>query len=58
MAHRTPYIHFNPVKHGYVSRAIDWPTSTFRSHAEKGWYDPAWGVVEPEEIRDLGNTGE
>src|SRR5229473_2315743 len=23
------YIHYNPVKHGYVSRAADWPYSTF-----------------------------
>jgi putative transposase len=25
------YIHFNPVKHGYVSRTCDWPHSSFIS---------------------------
>jgi len=26
------YIHFNPVKHGYVSVSEDWPYSTFHKH--------------------------
>ena len=24
------YIHYNPVKHGYTEKAIDWPWSTYR----------------------------
>ena len=31
------YIHFNPVKHGYVSRVADWPHSTFHRYVAKGF---------------------
>jgi putative transposase len=34
------YVHFNPVKHGYVSYPIDWPYSSFRACVEKGLYPP------------------
>jgi putative transposase len=37
------YIHFNPVKHGYAKRAIDWPFSTFARHVQDGIYPPDWG---------------
>jgi putative transposase len=37
------YIHFNPVRHGYVSRAMDWPCSSFRYYADKGLYSTEWG---------------
>jgi len=29
------YIHYNPVKHGYVLRAVDWPHSTFHRYVRK-----------------------
>ncbi|MBI5782310.1 MAG: transposase, partial [Gammaproteobacteria bacterium] len=38
------YIHWNPVKHGYVQRAGDWPHSTFRRHVVEGIYPPDWGI--------------
>jgi putative transposase len=28
------YIHFNPVKHGYVTRVSDWPHSSFHRYVE------------------------
>jgi len=37
------YIHFNPVKHGYVSRPVDWPYSSFHRWVKKGVYEPNWG---------------
>lgn len=37
------YIHYNPVKHGYVRRAFDWPHSTLGAWMERGVYEPAWG---------------
>lgn len=37
------YIHFNPVKHGYVDRASDWPHSTFNTWVARGMYVPEWG---------------
>lgn len=32
------YIHWNPVKHGLVARAADWPYSTFHRYAANGVY--------------------
>ena len=47
------YIHYNPVKHGYVTRPFDWPWSSFRSHVERGYYSEEWGVSEPSSINSL-----
>ncbi len=38
------YIHWNPVKHGYVGRAGDWSYSTFHGHVAEGIYPPDWGI--------------
>lgn len=37
------YIHFNPVKHGYVNRAVDWPYSTIHRYVREGVYPIDWG---------------
>jgi putative transposase len=37
------YVHFNPVKHGYVSKVADWPHSTFHRHVERGILPLDWG---------------
>jgi len=36
------YIHFNPVKHGHVSRVSDWPHSTFHRMVRLGIYPQDW----------------
>ena len=36
------YTHFNPVKHGLVANALDWPFSSFRACIERGLYPPQW----------------
>ncbi len=36
------YVHFNPVKHGYVPRAADWPYSTFQRWVAAGVYPTDW----------------
>jgi putative transposase len=41
--HHMDYIHWNPVKHGYVKQVADWPYSTFHRHVRRGWYPPDWG---------------
>jgi putative transposase len=51
------YIHWNPVKHGYVKGVIDWPYSTFHRFVAKGFYPPDWGGIKEEEIRQI-NFGE
>jgi putative transposase len=38
------YIHFNPVKHGYVLRPRDWSWSTFHRWVAYGHYDIDWGA--------------
>ncbi len=37
------YIHWNPVKHGYVTNVIDWPHSSFHKFVKMGWYSENWG---------------
>ena len=39
------YIHFNPVKHGYVARVCDWPHSSFHRWARAGRCGVDWGVA-------------
>lgn len=36
------YIHFNPVKHGYSSRPVDWPYSSFCRWVARGEYPVDW----------------
>lgn len=37
------YIHYNPVKHGYVKNASDWPHSTIHDYIAKGIINCDWG---------------
>ena len=37
------YIHYNPVKHGLVSHAKDWPHTTFHKHVAQGLVVENWG---------------
>jgi putative transposase len=36
------YIHFNPVKHGFVAQPGDWPFSSFGRCVALGIYPPGW----------------
>lgn len=36
------YVHINPIKHGYVDKAKDWPYSTFKRWVKRGRYSPHW----------------
>lgn len=36
------YIHYNPIKHGYVKMAKDWEYSTFKKFVNDGYYDANW----------------
>jgi putative transposase len=47
------YIHYNPVRHGYVNRPSEWKYSSFNQAASKGLYDPLWGADAPVSIKDL-----
>jgi putative transposase len=41
-ARHVDYIHFNPVKHGHVTRIRDWPYSTFHRFVREGKYPVDW----------------
>lgn len=38
------YIHYNPVKHGYVDAPRKWPYSSFHHHVHAGIYPADWGA--------------
>jgi putative transposase len=42
-ARHADYIHYNPVKHGHVNRAVDWPFSSFHRMVRLGIYPRDWG---------------
>jgi putative transposase len=43
------YVHFNPAKHGLVSRVLDWPHSSFHLYVRRGVLPADWAgdVREP-----------
>jgi putative transposase len=47
------YIHYNPVKHGWVQRVADWPHSSFHRYVRLGWYPPDWGSTAPSLMRGM-----
>jgi putative transposase len=52
LARHIDYIHFNPAKHGLVSRVSDWPHSSFHKHVAHGVLPADWGG----DIRDMTGT--
>jgi putative transposase len=47
------YIHFNPVKHGYVDSVYDWPWSSVHHYLEdngKEWLREVWKKYKPERM--------
>jgi putative transposase len=48
------YVHFNPVKHGYVEKPVDYPWSSFGELLKRGKYHPDWGCVHhPDSIEGM-----
>jgi len=47
------YIHYNPVKHGWVTRAADWPYSSLHRYVRLGWLNADWGG----EAMEFGDQG-
>jgi putative transposase len=42
LEHHVDYIHYNPVKHGFVSRVRDWPHSSFHRYVNDGTLPEDW----------------
>jgi putative transposase len=49
------YIHYNPVKHGYVTSPFEWKESSIHEFHKRGMYIRDWGASE---IVIAGNFGE
>ena len=47
------YIHFNPIKHGYVEKSFDWKWSSFHKYVKEGVYDNDWVGGDEGRIRGL-----
>ncbi len=58
LEHCCDYIHYNPVKHGYVTRPGDWPWSTFEKFVKAGHYEPDWGRTLPLTLKNERPMGE
>jgi putative transposase len=43
MARHVDYTHFNPVKHGHVTRVCDWPYSSFHRYVAQDILPLDWG---------------
>ena len=44
-ARHVDYLHWNPVKHGYVDGVKEWPYSTFHRFVDDGVYSLDWGIT-------------
>lgn len=47
------YIHWNPVKHGWVENVQDWQYSSFHNYVQQGVYSNDWTMQE-EKIFEVG----
>ena len=47
------YIYFNPVKHGWVDRVVDWKYSSFHRDVKEGLYTQDWGSEYTETLHDI-----
>ncbi|MCA9069106.1 MAG: transposase [Planctomycetaceae bacterium] len=54
------YIHWNPVKHGYVKCPADWPYSSFHRWVRNSVYPPNWACssVAPASVTKVLDGGE
>ncbi|MCF6210057.1 MAG: transposase [Gammaproteobacteria bacterium] len=50
------YIHYNPVKHGHVERAVDWKFSSIHCYIKTGILSEDWGCGEA--VSESGEFGE
>jgi putative transposase len=50
------YIHYNPVKHGYIHNPFEWSYSSINDYLKQGYYQKGWG--QKEEMNFEGEFGE
>ena len=42
------YIHWNPVKHGYIEQVVEWPYSSFHRYVKRGLLPRNWATGDME----------
>jgi putative transposase len=57
-ARHVDYVHYNPVKHGFVARVCDWPYSSFHRHVRRGLLSQDWAGDLKEVLLDSGERRE
>jgi len=54
LQHHLDYIHYNPLKHGYVTEIKEYPWSSFKEHVNRGNYPSDWARLEmPPHLQDM-----
>ena len=53
-ARHIDYVHWNPVKHGFVRRVADWPYSSFHRYVRIGELPSDWAGSDEEDGSDFG----
>ncbi len=53
-ARHVDYVHYNPVKHGLVSRVRDWPSSSFHIYVRRGVLPVDWAGDAGESMMNFG----
>ena len=48
------YVHYNPVKHGFVQHVEEWPWSTYHKYVKEGFYGR---VDDFEQITNMSTEG-
>ncbi len=51
------YIHYNPIRHGYVTTPEEWSESSFLVWKQRGFYADHWGWSLPDTIKDFDVEG-
>lgn len=49
------YIHWNPVKHGYVDSPDEWEFTSFHRYVSDGIYPPGWECIKKDQLLDVNN---
>jgi putative transposase len=49
------YIHWNPVKHGLTTKAVDWKYSSFQRFVKEGFYSENWCNLDQNFELDVGD---
>ncbi|AGG88708.1 MULTISPECIES: REP-associated tyrosine transposase [Rhodanobacter] len=56
LARHVDYVHINPVKHGHVAKARDWPYSSIHRYIREGTVTADWGC-DPDRVGIDGERG-